>query len=70
MGADHTGVPEAGGYLLLPEALEVCLLLLGIVPGLQEGWNNNQFWGHIIMTLLKLKAAKTVWDTVKILYHA
>jgi len=66
VGVDHAGVLEVGGYLLLlPKAMEVCLLLHGIVPGLQAGWNNDWFRGHVDGTLLKLMAAKTVWDTVR-----
>jgi len=57
VGADHTGVLEVGGYLLLlPEAREV-RLLHGVVPGLRVGWNNDQFESHVIGTLLKSMAA-------------
>jgi len=58
VGADRTGVLEAGGYLLLlPKATEVCLLR-EVVPGLWVGWNNNQFESHVVGTLLKSMAAR------------
>ena len=66
VGVDCTGVLEVGDdLLLLPEAMEVLLLLHGVVPGLQEGWYNDQFESHVVGTLLKSIAAKIVWDTVR-----
>jgi len=55
VGADHAGVLEVGGDLLLHS----------VAPRLQEDWNNDWFESHIVGTLLKSMAAKTVWDTVR-----
>ena len=67
MGADRTGVLEAGGYLLLlPKATEVHLLC-GVVPGLWVGWNNDRFKSHVIGTLLKIDGCKDSLGYCKIL---
>ena len=68
VGADRAGVLEVGGdLLLLPESTGVLLLLHGVVPGLREGWHNDQFESHIVGTLLKIDGCKDSLGYCKIL---